>query len=342
MKKGILTLVVLIAVISSKATTYYSVANGSWGGSIWSSVCSTCAGGTLPALAANDVIIIDNQVTISSGTQTIIPTVTIIIRTDFSPNTSTNPAALIFSNGGKLVLTSSGSKVVLENVTGNSANDPRIDGSGNGGSNIIEIGSVEYWRASDGDISGVGTLQPNGTLPITLTGLQASQAGQIITLTWSTASEENFDRFIIEHATDGLHFDSIGFVSGAGNSKQFLNYTFDDSNPILGKNYYRLKSVDFDLAFEYSDVVLADFNGERTVSVYPNPTKGNAINIRTNFTPAAGDRVELYDNLGLKIGEYLVNNVAIALQFQSTLKRGSYLLRYVSTDFKQVIRITAN
>lgn len=154
--------------LSAEATTYYTVANGAWGGAIWSSVCSTCAGSVLPALSANDILIIDDQVTIASGTVTITPKVSVILRTDNSPNTSTNPAKLIFVTGGKLNLSSSGSSVTLQNVTGNAANNPIIDGSGSGGSNTIDVGGAELWRASNGDVQGIGTLSPGGILPVKL------------------------------------------------------------------------------------------------------------------------------------------------------------------------------
>ena len=90
-----------------------------------------------------------------------------------------------------------------------------------------------------------------------------------VDLKWSTASEENFDKFIVEHSTDGQNFDSLGAITGAGNSKVVLKYSFRDSNPVIGKNYYRLKAVDFDLSFEYSHVWLAEFEGKKNVSVYP-------------------------------------------------------------------------
>src|SRR5688572_6014991 len=126
MKGYILLLALIISLtLSATATTYYSVANGDWTAAIWSSAGSTGSGSTLPALVAGDIIIIDDQVTISSGTLTITPTVTVIVRTDVSPATSTNPAKLIFTSGGKLALSSSSSTVVLENVTGNAANNPQ-------------------------------------------------------------------------------------------------------------------------------------------------------------------------------------------------------------------------
>lgn len=175
-------------------------------------------------------------------------------------------------------------------------------------------------------------------LPITLSSLSARQNVNVILLSWSTASEENFDKFIIEHSVDGQNFDSLGFVTGAGNSKQLLNYSFTDPSPIIGKNYYRLKSVDYDLSFEYSPLVVAEFTGSKHVMVYPNPASGNFINVRTNFSPQEGDHIEIYDHLGSKLMDLDISDYDNVLQFNDAIKQGSYLLRYVSRTHTQVVR----
>ncbi|MCZ8355035.1 MAG: hypothetical protein O9340_09890 [Cyclobacteriaceae bacterium] len=147
--------------------TYYSVSNGNWTGSIWNSSTTTGTGSPLPTLVDGDEIIIDDQVTISSGTINISANIKIFIRT----TSTSNPAKLIFVTGGKLVLSNSSSTIKLENTTGNASFNPQIDGSGSGSSNQITIGSNEVWRASNGDIQGIGTLTTNsnnGVLPVEL------------------------------------------------------------------------------------------------------------------------------------------------------------------------------
>ncbi|HMG88613.1 MAG TPA: hypothetical protein VK589_01100, partial [Chryseolinea sp.] len=139
MKRSILVLISLLLIITAKATTYYSVGNLQWNGSgTWSSVCSTCAGSTLPTLVDGDIIVIDDQVQILSGLVTVTAVITIVVRTDVSPNTTTIPAKLKFTSGGKIALPA-GSVIRLENWTGNPANDPQIDGTGSGASNQIDI-----------------------------------------------------------------------------------------------------------------------------------------------------------------------------------------------------------
>lgn len=100
-------------------------------------------------------------------------------------------------------------------------------------------------------------------------------------LLWVTASELNNDRFIIEKSPDGINFFPIGQVPGHGTTSVVHNYTFNDPNPFNGYNYYRLKQVDFDGTFSYSNIILIDVsaavvvNETRLENVYPNPTGGD-------------------------------------------------------------------
>jgi hypothetical protein len=194
------------------------------------------------------------------------------------------------------------------------------------------------------DISGPGIAYQtcSTSLPIELMSFEANQCDEAVCLEWSTASEENFDKFIIERSSDGLQYDSIGFMLGSGNSKLQLTYSFQDQFPTLGKNYYRLRSVDYDLTSEYSEPVLAQFAGAKNVVVYPNPVVASSIQLRTNFRPNEGDRVEIFDNLGLKVQEYKITGIESILTFSRSLKPGSYLLRYTSDNYSQVIRFTSN
>ena len=255
-----------------------------------------------------------------------------------SPNTTTNPAKLIFTNGGKLVLTSASSKVVLENTTGNAANNPQIDGTGNGGSNLISIGGVEYWRASNQDVIGVGTLQPGGVLPIKLISFEARKLENSVELKWLTAMERNFSHFEIERATQNLNFTSIARVDGRGGLDVLTPYEYHDALPENGKIYYRLKSVDIDLTFEHSTVVVVEVKVNKSIIVYSDPITAGSIIVHTNFSPQENDHVEIYNNVGLKLFVFKVAGYKSRLHFNNGIKQGSYLLRYVSAAHMEVVR----
>jgi hypothetical protein len=86
-------------------------------------------------------------------------------------------------------------------------------------------------------------------------------------------------------------------LTGRVDWRSITSYTYLDTSPQSGKNYYRLKAVDNDLAFEYSPVVVAESKNDKQIAVYPNPAVGGSINVRTNFSPQEGDRIEIYNTL---------------------------------------------
>ncbi|MEN0050943.1 MAG: T9SS type A sorting domain-containing protein [Bacteroidota bacterium] len=75
---------------------------------------------------------------------------------------------------------------------------------------------------------------------------------------WTTASEINNRGFEIWRSSDAKSWKTIGFVEGAGNSLELQHYSFLDELPLKGINYYRLKQMDFDGAYEYSEVIAID------------------------------------------------------------------------------------
>ena len=105
----------------------------------------------------------------------------------------------------------------------------------------------------------------NITLPVDLISFEAEREEDNIKLNWSTASEENNDYFEIQKSYDGEVFTPIGYVDGAGNSNAVVEYSYTDSE--TNKAYYRLKQLDYDGEFEYSDIVVAKGNRREVMSV---------------------------------------------------------------------------
>ena len=94
-----------------------------------------------------------------------------------------------------------------------------------------------------------------------------------VILDWRTASEKNNDYFSIERSVDGINWIKIGEVNGAGTSNIPVSYQYFDFDVFRGLTYYRLKQVDFDGEFDYSDIKLVNFQKAENL-VYPNPSSG--------------------------------------------------------------------
>lgn len=110
-------------------------------------------------------------------------------------------------------------------------------------------------------------------VPVELTSFTAEARTNDVLLSWSTATEINNRGFEIEKAVDG-DFYVIGFLPGMGTTSEPQSYTFIDKNVASGQYSYRLKQIDFNGSFEYSNIIFVnvDLVGSFSLSQnYPNP-----------------------------------------------------------------------
>lgn len=110
-------------------------------------------------------------------------------------------------------------------------------------------------------------------LPIELIDFEATVLlDRTVQLQWKTLTELRNDYFLIERSQNGILWESLAEMDGAGTSTNELSYGYDDRKPITGTSYYRLKQVDFDGQFKFSPIVSVtiDENSEQLL-VYPNP-----------------------------------------------------------------------
>ncbi|WP_422358835.1 hypothetical protein [Reichenbachiella sp.] len=137
-------------------------------------------------------------------------------------------------------------------------------------------------------------------LPVELIQFTAETNSQKVYLNWITASELNNDRFEIEHSVNGVDFDLIGQVSGFGTTNERQTYSFTHHNPSLYANYYRLKQVDYDGAYEYSTTVAVNlaFN-ERSLQILGNPISEGKL--KFTFTDSSDPIVKVLNLSGRKV-----------------------------------------
>ena len=108
-------------------------------------------------------------------------------------------------------------------------------------------------------------------LPVELLSFTAKKEGNVSRIAFSTATETNNARFIIERSADARAFTAIGQVLGAGTTQVRHDYTFVDEKPLTGTNYYRLRQVDYDGRESWSAVVGVVFGQSGRVVVAPSP-----------------------------------------------------------------------
>lgn len=125
----------------------------------------------------------------------------------------------------------------------------------------------------------IGADEFPGYVPVELISFNYSLNGNTVTLKWSTSSETNNKGFEVERkSSNSTSFEVIGFINGNGNSVELKNYEYTDASLKAGNYSYRLKQIDFDGTFKYSEVVNVEIGipfGYSLEQNYPNPFNPN-------------------------------------------------------------------
>ena len=166
-------------------------------------------------------------------------------------------------------------------------------------------------------------------LPIELLSFMGQHTEKGNLLTWATTNEIQNKGFDIERSKDGIRFDKIGFVDGNGTSTQVQNYRFEDSSPWESAEkvvYYRLKQLDFDGGFDYSNIISIRINGKNTIGIYPNP--GKDIFTLTGVKNVEDETFTIVNSAGQTLPVVVQDNGQLDL---SPFPPGIYYLRIASS-----------
>lgn len=266
------------------------------------------------------------------------------------PGTEFVAESFSFNGDDALELRLSGTIV---DVFGNPGQDPGSAWTGGGVStanqNIklkagITTGDLDGWTdpserfefVADGSTLTDFGVAPTGCplVPVTLISFEAQSKGDDNILTWSTASEINNDRFEIERSLDGKNFESIGKVDGQGTSYQVQSYSFLDDEVLNGENYYRLKQVDFDGKYEYSDIARTN-NTKSRINIYPT-SASNYITIDMDEQQVAS--VVVFNKMGQTIKDMTISEMQTRIDI-SDLPSGMYFVQVNAQSGKEIKRI---
>ncbi|MBY5957885.1 T9SS type A sorting domain-containing protein [Membranicola marinus] len=194
-------------------------------------------------------------------------------------------------------------------------------------------GAYSSTNAGNDDPSNEGTVE--GILPIELLSFTAFAHKDEVDLDWETATELNNSHFEVQRSPDGRNYTTIGEVRGAGTSSQVLDYAFTDEQPTPGKNYYRLKQVDYNGSFDYSPVRMVTLGADSRLSVFPNPVApGSEITIQGQKIRT----VKIYNMLGQIVVDKVYDHPQSSITISSgNLAQGIYTTRVNGVDEKRVV-----
>jgi hypothetical protein len=189
-------------------------------------------------------------------------------------------------------------------------------------------------KQTDGDIiwtAPVWVYRNAVALPVTISKFEGHRVNKEVDLNWTTAQEINNDHFEIEHSLDGINYRSIGRVnSKLRNTSLPTDYTFSDLNPANGMNFYRLKQVNADSKFSYSDVVAIKFDNPvvDALTINPNPV-GKTIHIVCDAIEATAATCNIYNSEGRLVKSIVTNFIQgsnIITADVSSLSSGTYFV----------------
>ena len=226
-----------------------------------------------------------------------------------------------------------------------------FSGSVNGNADFTHTALIDpnNWMGSNSRI-GIQDLTSNignGALPVELSFFAGTINGSQVELCWRTETEVNNYGFDIERSTDNSNWMAIGFIQGHGNSNSPKEYSFSDFN--IGRSdryYYRLKQIDNDGTFEYSDVVTVEVGVPDNFYLsqnYPNPFNPET---RIDFTLPEKQFVSLkvYNLLEQLVSEIIneeKESGSCSVTFDASyLSSGIYVYRLETRDFIGLRKMT--
>lgn len=197
-----------------------------------------------------------------------------------------------------------------------------------------------------GESAPIIVLDVDGNLPVELKSFSASVVDGFVNLSWSTATETNNRGFEIQRKVTGSDFVNIGFVEGKGTSTQLQNYSFVDNDVQAGKYQYRLKQIDLDGSYSFSNVVEVITNPTEynLAQNYPNPFNPNTT-ISFSLAKESNVNLKIYNLLGQEIISLVNNEFMTAGSYSykfdaSLLASGTYIYRLEAGDFVQTKKMT--
>ncbi len=219
--------------------------------------------------------------------------------------------------------------------------------------NVFNAPAVGDWTISVDDIVGGDDgvfvqwdLVIDGILPVELVSFTSQVNGTSVALNWETASETNNAGFEVQMLR-GEGWDVLGFVEGNGTTTEAQTYSYNAGDMAVGTHTFRLKQIDFDGAFEYSDEVEATIEtpGSHLISnAYPNP-----FNPQSQFTLAVAQEqqvtAELFNTLGQRVavlfqGTVEANQAQLVTIDGAGLASGMYVVRVNGERFSDALSVT--
>ncbi|MCP9752753.1 M43 family zinc metalloprotease [Ferruginibacter sp. HRS2-29] len=205
-------------------------------------------------------------------------------------------------------------------------------------------GYIAYTINATGGFSQFLLVSQLTALPVQSLDFTVKAATKNIVLTWTTNNEINNKGFAIERSKDGVTYEKIAWIDGAGNSSSLKNYAYTDNfvQPDV-LYYYRLRQTDLDGRGVLSDIRQAKIKGEGmfSITLSPNPAS-DKVKIFAAGVATSSD-VQLFNAEGQLVRSWRKLNLGTLTTLDiSGLAKGIYIFSIVSGDQKKVEKLIIN
>jgi photosystem II stability/assembly factor-like uncharacterized protein len=206
---------------------------------------------------------------------------------------------------------------------------------------IFFVDSLHGWVVGEHGV--ILHTSNGGVVPVELISFTAEVLDDKIQLYWTTATETNNQGFEVQRSEvrdQKSEWEKIGFVAGNGTTTEPQLYSFVDENVTTGDYKYRLKQIDYDGTFSFSEVIEFEFDNIpeefRLYQNYPNPFNSSTI-IKFNIPSTAFVNISIYNSIGEKVAIVINEQLDAGVHFTSfnagTLSSGIYFYQLTSGNF---------
>jgi hypothetical protein len=296
----------------------------------------------------NNIIINNHSGNAGSSAIGLIPATTVLVSNYNVLNSNQNLVnfqGTLYANLAAWQTTTQDLNSVSKTVNFVSATDLHLTGLSNGDVDLAGTPIAAVTTDIDGDTRSTtapykGADEAPLPIPVELVSFSASIVQGDVILKWETATEINNQGFEIERNFNG-EFTNIGFIRGAGTTTEKQSYTFTDKQVTSGSYTYRLKQIDFDGSYSYSNSIEVDVTTPLTFNLsqnYPNPFNPNTkINYSVPFDSKV--TISVYSVTGELVMELVNDNVSsgsYSVDFDgSNLASGMYIYKMTAGNFTQ-------
>lgn len=178
-------------------------------------------------------------------------------------------------------------------------------------------------------------FRPQAPLPVTFQQVKAFRSGNNVQVAWEVSNQMNLRSYVVEKSTDGRNFTAVNTQDARNVQLATVTYQWLDEQA-AAVNFYRIRSVDISGTTQVSAVVKVQMNKQGAISVYPNPVRGNSMQVQLSNQPAGTYQVKLVNLQGQAVLLQSVNhsggNAAISISVPGQITNGIYQVEITGAD----------